>query len=219
MTWRFTNRAEAGRLLAQRLTAYSGRSDVIVLALPRGGVPVAYEIALALTVPLDVFVVRKIGVPHHRELAMGAVAADGTYVVNRSIIEELQITGDEFIAEFHNELREAQRREKAYRDGLPPPVLQGKTVILVDDGLATGSTMEAAVDSVRRQGCKEVVLAVPVAPVDTQARFGAIVDQMICMFTPQPFYAVGTYYIDFAQTGDDEVRTLLSRAAARSYVA
>lgn len=219
MVQTFIDRTNAGRLLAQRLTAYSGRSDAIVLALPRGGVPVAYEVAIALALPLDVFVVRKIGVPHHPELAMGALAADGTYTVNRDVVQHLGITSDEFMTVFHDELQEARRRESAYRDDRPAPILNGKIVILVDDGLATGSSMEVAIDSLRRQGCQKVVVAIPVAPEDTQERFANVADEVVCVLTPQPFYAVGAHYVNFAQTTDAEVNALLSRAAAKRHAA
>jgi putative phosphoribosyl transferase len=217
--WKFSNRIEAGRLLARRLAAYSGRTDTVVLALPRGGVPVAYEIAIALALPLDVFVVRKIGLPQHPELAMGAVASDGTYTLNRDVVDNFGVTSDEFLAAFHDELQEAQRREAAYRKNRPQADVRGKLVILVDDGLATGSTMQVAVEAMRRQGADKVVLAIPVAAADTQATFATIVDDLVSVLTPEPFYAVGAHYLDFTQTSDAEVRELLSKAAARRYAA
>jgi len=219
MISRFTDRTEAGRLLAEKLTAYAGRPETIVLALPRGGVPVAYEVARALKAPLDVFVVRKIGVSYHPELAMGAVAGDGTYAVNRAVVDALGITSDEFHAAFQNELQEVRRRELAYRQGRPQPNLLGKTVILVDDGLATGSTMRVAIDAVRRQHARKLVVAVPVAPAQTQVEFSTLVDELVCILTPDPFYAVGAYYSKFQQVDDAEVRELLARAATRKHAA
>ena len=215
----FTDRPEAGRALAKRLTGYSGRTDTTILALPRGGVPVAFEIAASLKLPLDVFTVRKIGVPYHPELAMGAVAGDGTYNVNRDVIDELGITSDEFLAAFRSELEEARRRELAYRQGRPPPDISGRVVIFVDDGLATGSTMRVAIDAARRRGAKKIVVAVPVAPAETRNEFARIVDEVACVLTPEPFHAVGAYYADFRQVEDAEVRDLLSRAATRTHVA
>jgi putative phosphoribosyl transferase len=215
----FGERSDAGRLLAKRLTQYAGRSDAIVLALPRGGVPVAYEVACALNLPLEIFTVRKIGVPYHPELAMGAVASDGTYGLNRNVIEELGISNDEFLAAFRVELEEARRRESAYRQGRPAPLLTGKVAILVDDGLATGSTMRVAVDAMHRRGAAKVVVAVPVAPVETRNEFASLVDEFVCILTPEPFHAVGAYYVDFRQIEDAEVRELMNRAGARADVA
>jgi len=215
----FGERSDAGRLLAKRLAEYAGRNDAIVLALPRGGVPVAYEVACALNLPLEIFTVRKIGVPYHPELAMGAVSSDGTYRLNRDVIDELGISTDEFLAAFRVELEEARRRENAYRQGRPVPQLTGKIAILVDDGLATGSTMRVAVDAVRLRGAAKVVVAVPVAPVETRNEFASLVDEFVCILTPEPFYAVGAYYADFRQIEDAEVRELLSRAAGRANVA
>lgn len=214
MSREFADRPAAGRALAEELKRYANDRNAVVLGLPRGGVPVAYEIAEALHIPLDTFIVRKIGVPYHPELAMGAVAADGTYRLNRDVIDELRITGDEFLAAFRSELQEARRRESAYRQGRPPLDLAGRTAILVDDGLATGSTMRVAIDAVRRRGASRVVVAVPVAPVETRGEFARIVDELVCLFTPEPFHAVGAYYADFRQVEDAEVRDLLSRAAA-----
>jgi putative phosphoribosyl transferase len=215
MISRFTDRTHAGRMLAQQLTAYAGRDDVVVLALPRGGVPVAFEIATALAVPLDVTLVRKIGLPQYPELAMGAVASDGTYAVNREVIDSLYVSSDEFLAAFDNELREARRREDLYRAGLPALSLHRKTVILVDDGLATGSTMRVAIHAVRRARPAKVVLAVPVAPAETQAEFAPLVDELVCALTPDPFYAVGLHYVNFDQVEDADVCRLLARAAQK----
>jgi predicted phosphoribosyltransferase len=219
MSPQFTDRFEAGRLLARKLMAYAGRPETIVLALPRGGVPVAYEVARALKAPLDVFVVRKIGVPYHPELAMGAVAGDGTYAVNRDAVDALGITSDEFHTAFQNELQEVRRRELAYRQGRPQPDLLGKVVILVDDGLATGSTMRVGIDAVRRRHPKKVVVAVPVAPAQTQNEFSSLVDELVCVLTPDPFYAVGAYYSNFRQVDDTEVRDLLARAPTGKHAA
>lgn len=214
MAREFADRPAAGRVLATQLTRYAREPGAVVLGLPRGGVPVAYAIAEALQLPLDVFIVRKIGVPYHPELAMGAVAGDGTYSLNRDVIDELRINSDEFLAAFRSELQEARRRESAYRQGRPPLDLAGRTVILVDDGLATGSTMRVAIDAVRQRGASKIVVAVPVAPVDTRDAFARIVDEFVCPLTPDPFHAVGAYYANFRQIEDDEVRDLLSKAAA-----
>jgi predicted phosphoribosyltransferase len=210
----FRDRYEAGRLLAEQLTAYAGRPDVLVLALPRGGVPVAYEVARALGAPLDVFAVRKLGVPGHEELAMGAIASGGVYVLNDEVVQALRIPSRVIEAVAARELRELGRRERAYRDGRPAPVVRGRTVILVDDGLATGSTMRAAVAALRRLGPARVVVAVPTAAPATCAELRREADECACAITPEPFYAVGLWYEDFSQTTDDEVRDLLARAAA-----
>jgi predicted phosphoribosyltransferase len=189
-----------------------------VLALPRGGVPVAYEVARALHVPLDVFLVRKLGVPGHEEYAMGAVASGGVRVLNRDVIEALHIP-DELIDEVvAREERELERRERAYRGGRPFPDLRGKTVILVDDGLATGSTMLAAATALRQQQPARLVVAVPVGSPETCDAFRSHVDDIVCAITPDPLYAVGLWYADFAQTTDDEVRELLAEAAQQEAV-
>jgi erythromycin esterase-like protein/predicted phosphoribosyltransferase len=209
---RFRNRAEAGRLLADRLRQYAGRDDVVVLALPRGGVPVAFEVARALDAPLDVFLVRKLGVPGHEELALGAIATGGTRVLNKQLIESLDVPVEWVEAIDAKERRELERRERVYRDGSPPPQLGGRTVILVDDGLATGSTMWAAVHAVRQEDPARVVVAVPVADPDVCHALRAVADEVVCVATPKPFQAVGVWYEDFSQTSDDEVRELLARA-------
>jgi putative phosphoribosyl transferase len=210
---RFRDRSEAGRVLARLLADYAGRDDVVVLALPRGGVPVAYELAKALDVPLDVFVVRKIGLPGHEELAMGAIASGGVLVLDRRLVQALGITQSELEEAIAAQRRELERREAAYRDGREPLDLEGKTVILVDDGLATGATMQAAAQAVCRMNPAQIVVAVPVAAAETCDEFRADVDDIVCAATPSPFLAVGLWYEDFSQTSDDEVRDLLARAA------
>jgi predicted phosphoribosyltransferase len=209
----FRDRAEAGAQLATRLADYANRSDVIVLALPRGGVPVAFEVACVLHVPLDVFLVRKLGVPGHEELAMGAVASGGVRVLNHEVVEALHISHQAIESVSKEELRELERRERAYRGSRPPPDLRGRTVILVDDGLATGSSMRAAVAAVRQQDPQRVVVAVPTAAQETCEDFRREVDEMVCLTTPEPFYAVGLWYQDFSQTSDEQVSELLERAA------
>jgi putative phosphoribosyl transferase len=210
---RFRNRSEAGRFLADRLRGYAGRDDVVVLALPRGGVPVGYEVAKALGAPLDVFVVRKVGVPGHEELALGAVAGGGMLVLDEDLVNRLGIGPDEIRRTVERELRELERREAAYRDGRSLPQLEDKTVILVDDGLATGSTMRAAALAVRNANPARIVVAVPVAAAETCDQFRDVVDEIVCGLTPRPFVAVGQWYEDFSQTSDEEVRALLARAA------
>jgi putative phosphoribosyl transferase len=209
----FRNRAEAGRYLAEMLKAYASRPDVLVLALPRGGVPVAYEVARALHAPLDVFLVRKLGVPGHEELAMGAIATGGIRVLNEQVVEGLRIPGHIIDAVAAQEMEELKRRERIYRDGRPSPQIRGRTVILVDDGLATGSTMRAATMALQQQRPAHVVVAVPVAVAETCDQFRGYVDEIICATTPEPFYAVGLWYHDFSQTTDDEVRELLKQAS------
>jgi predicted phosphoribosyltransferase len=208
----FANRSAAGRELAARLTHYAGRADVVVLALPRGGVPVGYEVAEALGAPLDVFLVRKLGVPGREELAMGAIASGGVRVINDRVVGPLGIP-DEVIEEVEaEESRELERREREYRGGRPPLDVGGKIVILVDDGLATGSTMRAAVVALRRLGPARVVVAVPVGAAETCAEFEHEADEAICAVEPEPFFGVGMWYEDFSQTTDDEVRELLARS-------
>lgn len=209
----FPDRTEAGRLLAARLEKYAGKPDVIVLALPRGGVPVAYEVARALHAPMDVFVVRKLGIPGQEELAMGAVATGGVRVLNDQVVRGLGIPDYVIDAVVDWETEELKRRERVYRGDRPPPGVRGRTVILVDDGLATGSTMLAAVRALRQQGPARIVVAVPVASPDTCELLKAHVDEVVCAATPEPFYAVGLWYRDFSQTTDEEVRELLQRAA------
>jgi putative phosphoribosyl transferase len=209
----FHDRTDAGRRLAAKLKSLVGRPDVIVLALPRGGVPVGYEVARELGVPLDVFLVRKLGTPGREELAMGAIASGGVRVLNTEVVRTLGITPAEIAEAAAREADELRRREEAYRDGRPAPDLHGRMVILVDDGLATGSTMRAAVAAVRKLGPARVVVAVPVGAAETCQEFRAIADDVVCVDTPEPFFAVGNWYEDFAQTTDDEVRELLARSA------
>ena len=208
----FRDRTQAGEVLAGRLRDFAGRDDVIVLALPRGGVPVAFEVASDLGVPLDVFAVRKLGVPWQPELAMGAIASGGVRVLNEEVIRHLRISRGDIEEVVEEEERELARREAAYRDGRPRPELRGKVVILVDDGLATGSTMRAAVQAVRKFGPARVVVAVPVGAVDTCHDLRTMADEVVCAETPEPFFGVGAWYEDFGQTTDEEVRDLLARA-------
>jgi putative phosphoribosyl transferase len=208
----FRDRQDAGRRLARLLSKYAGRSDVIVLALPRGGVPVAFEVAQQLKAPLDIFLVRKLGVPGHEELAMGAIASGGTRVLNEDVVRYLQIPDDVIDAVAVDEQRELERRERAYRNGRPAPRVEAQIVILIDDGLATGSTMRAAAAALRRQNPARIVVAVPVAPAETCEDFRAEVDEVVCAATPEPFRGVGLWYEDFSQTSDVEVRALLERA-------
>jgi predicted phosphoribosyltransferase len=208
----FRDRAEAGEFLAGRLGHYAGRDDLVVLALPRGGVPVAARVAEALGAPLDVFVVRKLGVPGHEELAMGAIASGGVQVVNEQVAGRLGLGEADLRRAAEAEGRELARREQRYREGRPPPDLRGKIVLLVDDGLATGSTMRAAVAAVRQLGPARVVVAVPTAPASTCQRLAEEADEVVCASTPRPFRAVGYSYRSFPQTSDEEVRTLLQAA-------
>jgi len=210
---RFRDRHEAGRVLATRLLAYANRPDVLVLALPRGGVPVGFEVAHALKAPLDVFLVRKLGVPGHEELAMGALASGGVRVLNEDVVRQLRIPDAVIDAVAREEQRELERRDRLYRDGRPPIDVRGRTVILVDDGLATGSTMRAAILALRRQHPAAIVVAVPVAAATTCAEFASEVDDVVCASTPEPFYAVGLWYADFTQTTDQQVHDLLARAS------
>jgi erythromycin esterase-like protein/predicted phosphoribosyltransferase len=209
----FRDRRDAGRQLAAKLAGYAGRPNVLVLALPRGGVPVGYEVARALGAPLDVFVVRKLGVPGYEEVAMGAVATGGVRVLNDDIVAGLRIPDYLIDAVAERELEELARRERIYRGGRPPPDVRGRTVILVDDGLATGATMLAAIRALRKLQPARIVVAVPIAAHDTCEALRAEVDEVICAITPEPFDAVGRWYEDFSQTSDEEVRALLTRPA------
>jgi predicted phosphoribosyltransferase len=218
MRTQFLNRSEAGLSLAQKLIAYANREDVIVLALPRGGVPVAAEVAKKLNAPLDVFVVRKLGLPGHPELAMGAIASGGVRVFNGEIVNSLRIP-DEVIDEVSGqELTELQRREKVYRDDLPPPEVEGKTVILIDDGIATGSTMLAAISALRQLNAGRIVVGAPVIAATTYYEIRRAADDVAAVMVPGTFYAVGQFYEDFSQTTDEEVRELLAQAARRHAV-
>jgi predicted phosphoribosyltransferase len=210
----FADRREAGVVLASRLEQFAGRSDVVVLALPRGGVPVGYEVARALGAPLDVFVVRKLGLPGHPELAMGAIASGGVRVLNEGILESVAVSQAAIDAVTRTEQLELERRERAYRDGRPLVPVDGRVVILVDDGLATGSTMRAAVLAVRRLHPTRVVVAVPVGAWQTCQELRDVAEDVVCAFTPEPFRAVGLWYVDFLQTTDAEVRQLLALAAS-----
>jgi predicted phosphoribosyltransferase len=210
----FRNRYDAGRQLAQHLMHYAGRDDAIVLALPRGGVPVGCEVAEALGVPLDVFLVRKLGVPGHEELAMGAIASGGVRVLNDRVIALVHPSESEIDRVAASESRVLERREREYRGDRPAADALNKTVILVDDGLATGSTMRAAVAALRQRGPARIVVAVPVGAADTCAEFAAEVDETVCAQEPDSFFAVGQWYEDFSQTTDDEVRDLLAHRAA-----
>jgi putative phosphoribosyl transferase len=214
MPARFRDRIEAGQRLAAELEQYADRSDVLVLALPRGGVPVAYEVARALGAPLDVFVVRKLGLPLHPELAMGAIASGGIRVLDREALRRFGVSEAALEAVTTSEERELERREVQYRGERPFPEVGGKTVLLVDDGLATGASMAAAAAALRTRGPARIVVAVPVAAADTCEAFRAVVDDVVCAVTPDPFHAVGLWYADFSQTSDEEVHDLLERATA-----
>lgn len=209
----FENRREAGKRLATLLRAYSGRPDVLVLGLPRGGVPVAYEVARALGAPLDIFVVRKLGVPGQEELAFGAIATGGVRILNPYVVEQAGITDEEVEAITAAELKELARREHAFRGERPVPQIRGRTVILIDDGLATGATMRAAVVALRQQQPAQIVAGVPAASPDTCAAIREQVDELVCAITPEPFHSVGSWYEDFSQTTDEEVHDLLTRTA------
>lgn len=206
------NRTVAGQALAQELKAYQGRDDVLVLALPRGGVPVAAEIAKTLSAGLDLILVRKLGLPGHEEVAMGAIASGGIQVLNEDVIRWHGITQADIDHTARKEGTELERRNQAYRGDRPAPEIDSRCIILVDDGLATGATMEAAIEAVRRQRPRELVMAATVAPPETLARLGAQVDDVVCLGTPEPFLGVGRWYRDFGQTSDEEVRKLLAEA-------
>src|SRR5881275_2364448 len=212
----FSNRAEAGRQLAEKLDKYAGREDVIVLGLPRGGVPVAYEVAKRLHAPLDVFIVRKLGVPGFEELAAGAIASGGVRVLNEDVMRAIPHADQAIEAVTTRETTELQRREQTYREGRPAPDLRDRIAILVDDGLATGATMRAAVKALRQRGAAKIVVAVPVGPPDTCREFEDEAYEVICASAPEFFQAVGQYYEDFSQTSDEEVRELLARAAQKN---
>jgi putative phosphoribosyl transferase len=211
---RFRDRRDAGRRLAAGLRTYAGRPDVLVLALPRGGVPAAFEVAQALGAPLEVFLVRKLGLPGHEEFAIGAIASGGVRVLNEDTLRDYGVSREQVEAVVQAEEQELERRERRYRGDRPFPDVAGRTVILIDDGLATGSTMRAAVAALRQERPARIIVAVPTAPRETCEELRAIVDEMVCLVTPEPFYAVGLWYEDFSQTTDEEVRELLERAAS-----
>ena len=208
----FRDRADAGRLLAMRLKEYSNQPDLLVLGLPRGGVPVAFEVARALKAPLDTFLVRKLGVPGHEELAMGAIASGGARVLNDMVVSGLNFDNEAIDRVTELELKELQRRERRYRGDKPGPDVHNRTVILIDDGLATGTTMRAAAIALRQQQPAKIIVAVPVAASETCDEFRNLVDEVICAVTPRELYAVGLWYGDFSQTSDDEVYELLERS-------
>jgi putative phosphoribosyl transferase len=217
MPQRFVDRTDAGRELAAALAPrYGTRGDAIVLGLPRGGVPVAYEIATALDAPLDVFIVRKLGLPGHEEFGIGAIASGGVRVVDESVLGAYGIDAEMLDRITERERRELERRERLYRDDRPFPVVRNRVAILVDDGLATGSTMRAAVAALRAEGPREIVVAVPVGARETCEAIDEQVDDLVCLMTPEPFYAVGLWYENFEQTSDAEVHDLLERAASRT---
>ena len=210
------DRQTAGQVLADALKSYGGRDDVIVLALPRGGVPVAAEIARALKAPLDVMLVRKLGVPYYPELAMGAIASGGVRVMNEDVVRSAGVSKTSIEAVAEEEGRELARRERVYRGDRPWPDLKGRCVILVDDGLATGATMHAAINAVRAQQPERLVVAVPVAPPDTVRALEPLVDEMVCPLQPESFMAIGQWYRDFTQTSDAEVLSLLDELAEKA---
>ena len=218
MLTQFRDRTEAGKLLAAQLAAYANQQDPIVLALPRGGVPVGFEIAQALHAPLDVIVVRKLGVPGQEELAMGAIATGGIRILNKDVVQFLNIP-DEVIDEITvQELQELERREHSYRGERPAYVISGRTVILVDDGIATGATMHAAVAAIKQRQPTRIIIAVPTAAPSTCYEFAAEVDEVVCVIRPEPFIAVGYWYRQFSQTSDEEVRSLLEQANQRTSI-
>ena len=208
----FKDRKDAGEQLARKLSTYAGRDDVIVLALPRGGVPVGYEIACSLGIPLEIFIVRKIGAPGNEELAMGAIASGGIRILNESVVRGLNISQMLINEITGREEKELQRREQEYRGGRLFPDIRGKTVLLVDDGLATGSSMKAAIEAVRQKSPRHIVVAVPVAPYETCESLKDYDIDVICLHTPFPFFGVGGFYNDFSQTSDDEVKSLLEKS-------
>ncbi len=214
MTDRFQDRHEAGQLLAAKLSAYADQPGTIVLGLPRGGVPVAAEVARALHVPLDVFVVRKLGLPGHPELAMGAIASGGVRVLNRDVVEALRVPESVIDQVTEEEQQELERREHAYRDDRPPPEVQGKTIILVDDGIATGSSMAAAVSALRQLEAGRIIVATPTIALTTFHEMQAVADEVVAVLIPIDFYGVGQWYEDFAQTTDEEVRALLDQTSS-----
>jgi putative phosphoribosyl transferase len=212
----FEDRTQAGRLLGEALAEYAKRSDVIVLALPRGGVPVGFEVARMIDAPLDIMLVRKLGTPGQEELAMGAIASGGVCVLNPDIVAIIDISQEAIEAVAATERQELERRERAYRGNKPPPTVENHCIILVDDGLATGASMLAAVSALRQRKPASIVVAIPVAPPDTVQRLKQEADDVVCLATPEPFSAVGRWYREFSQTSDDEVKSLLERAGSMS---
>lgn len=212
MTDRFRDRTEAGRLLAERLTEYANAPDTLVLALPRGGVPVAYEIARALHLPLDICLTRKLGVPGRKELAMGAIGQGGIRVINESIVEDLGVSEQAIERVARSEEIELERRDRLYRGDRPLPAIEGKTVLLVDDGIATGATLKAAILTLQARDPRSIVVAVPVAPAEIRDRLEESVDRVVCVLEPEALMAISAWYDDFSQTGDGEVRELLAAA-------
>ncbi|WP_017720263.1 phosphoribosyltransferase [Kamptonema formosum] len=208
---RYRDRTEAGRLLAEQLQAYASRPEVLVLALPRGGVPVAFEVARRLNAPLDICLVRKLGAPGYKELAMGAIAPGGVMVLNQNVVGELRISKENIERVAAEEQQELERRNRTYRGDRPAPDIQNRTVILVDDGIATGSTVRAAIATLRQQKPERVVVAVPVAPLSTCNELKAEADEIVCLRALEPFRAISLWYGDFSQTTDDEVRSLLAK--------
>ncbi|HWQ55653.1 MAG TPA: phosphoribosyltransferase [Bryobacteraceae bacterium] len=209
----YRDRFDAGRKLAAELARFRNHPAAVVLGLPRGGVPVAFEVAQSLALPLDVFLVRKLGVPGHEELAMGAIASGGIRVLNQDVLRTMRIPPEVVDAVARREAQELERRDREYRDNRPAPRVNGQVCILVDDGLATGSSMRAAVAALRQQEPERIVVAVPVAPVEVVREFLRLADDVVAVDTPEPFYAVGAWYRDFTQTTDEEIRELLARAA------
>ncbi len=215
MTAKFRNRIEAGQMLAARLTIYANRSDVTILALPRGGVPVAFEVAMALQAPLDVCLVRKLGVPEHKELAMGAIAMHDVVIINHNVVEKLNVSSAAFDRVTAIERQELARRDRMYRGDRPFPNLRDRTVILIDDGIATGATLRAAISAIRQSDPAEIIVAVPVAPESTCTELLALVGQVICLKKPEPLYSISYWYEDFSQTTDAEVNQLLTKSLAQ----
>jgi putative phosphoribosyl transferase len=213
MDRQFADRREAGKLLASKLNAYQDRAEAIVLALPRGGVPVAFEIATRLHLPLDVWIVRKLGVPYHKELAMGAIASSGERVMNWDVVRLSHISPETIERVVKEETEELQRRDQLYRQGKPWPSLTDQIIILVDDGIATGSTMQAAIASLKPHQPKEIIVAVPIASPDIYKKIQAEVDQVVCLLQPESLDAIGRWYLNFAQTSDEEVRDCLAESA------
>ncbi|NKB18409.1 MAG: phosphoribosyltransferase [Pseudanabaena sp. CRU_2_10] len=216
MTAKFRNRIEAGQMLAAKLAPYANRSDITILALPRGGVPVAFEVAKALQVPLDICLVRKLGVPEHQELAMGAIAMHDVLVINHSIVEKLSISRDTIDRAIAIEKQELARRDRMYRGDRPFPSLHDRTVILIDDGIATGATLRAAISAIRQSDPAQIIVAVPVAPESTCTELLSVVDKVICLKKPEPLYSISYWYEDFAQTTDAEVNPTASKILSLS---